>query len=62
MPQLIANVRSIFRNEIDKMMTPYRKSNPDFYNGYFAARVTVNRAATHAAPQKPIQPGPQPQT
>ena len=28
--ELIANVRSIFRNEIDKMMTPYKKSNPDF--------------------------------
>ena len=44
--ELIANVRSIFRNEIDKMMTPYKKSNPDFYSGYFAARITVNRAAS----------------
>jgi len=56
--ELIANVRSIFRNEIDKMMTPYKKSNPDFYNGYFAARVIVNRAATHAAPKKPTTPTP----
>jgi hypothetical protein len=55
---LIANVRSIFRNEIDKMMTPYKKSNPDFYNGYFAARVIVNRAASHAAPKKPTPPPP----
>ena len=45
LPQLIANVRGIFRNEIDKMMTLYRKANPDFYNGYFAARVIVNRAS-----------------
>ena len=55
--ELIANVRSIFRNEIDKIMTPYKKSNPDFYNGYFAARVIVNRAASHAAP-KPAPPPP----
>jgi len=39
-------VRSIFRNEIDKIMTPYKKSNPDFYSGYFAARAIVNRAAS----------------
>jgi len=53
--ELIANVRSIFRNEIDKMMTPYKKSNPDFYNGYFAARVIVNRAASQhkETPQPP---------
>ena len=57
LPKLIANARSIFRNEIDKMMTPYEKSNPDFFNGYFAARVIVNRAATHAAP-KPATPAP----
>ena len=55
--QLIANVRSIFRNEIDKMVTKFRKTNPDFYNGYFAARVIVNRAASHAAP-KPQPPSP----
>jgi hypothetical protein len=54
--EYIANVRGIFRNEIDKMMTPYKKSNPDFYNGYFAARVIVNRAASHAAPQPPPPP------
>ena len=58
--ELIANVRSFFRNEIDKIMTPYKKSNPDFYNGYFAARVIVNRAASHAAPKKPAPPPPNP--
>jgi len=31
----------------------FKKANSDFYNGYFAARVIVNRAATHAAPKKP---------
>ena len=47
LPQLIADVRSIFRNEIDKMATKKKASDPDFYNGYFAARVIVNRTATH---------------
>ena len=56
LPQLIANVRSIFRNEIDKMMTPFKKSNADFYNGYFAARVIVDRAATRPTPKQ--QPAP----
>jgi hypothetical protein len=55
---LIANARSIFRNEIDNMVTKFRKTNPDFYNGYFAARVIVNRAATHAAPKPPAAPQP----
>jgi hypothetical protein len=48
LPQLIANVRSIFRNEIDKMVTMKKRNNPDFYAGYFAARIIVNRAATFA--------------
>jgi hypothetical protein len=55
---LIANVRSIFRNEIDKMMTPFRKSNADFYNGYFAARVIIDRAASHVPAKKPPTPPP----
>jgi hypothetical protein len=58
LPQLIANVRSIFRNEIDKMVTKKKKANPDFYAGYFAARIIVNRAATHAAPKPPAPPAP----
>jgi hypothetical protein len=61
-PQLIRNVRSIFRNEIDKMMTPYKKTNTDFYNGYFAARVIINRKGTFPgpAPVEPPPPGPTP--
>jgi hypothetical protein len=37
------------RNEIDKMMTVFRKSNPDFYNGYFTARIVIDRSATRPA-------------
>jgi hypothetical protein len=36
----------------DKVMTPIRKPNPQFYAGYFAARVIVRRAATQT-PQSP---------
>ena len=58
LPTKIASVRSIFRNEIDKMATKKKKSDPDFYNGYFAARVIVNRAATQKP--KPAAPTPKP--
>lgn len=53
LPERITNVRSIFRNEIDKMMTPFKKSNSDFYGGYFASRVVVDRTGTHASPAAP---------
>jgi hypothetical protein len=49
LPETIGSVRSIFRNEIDKLMTAFRKPEPDFYKAYFAARTIVNRAATRAA-------------
>jgi hypothetical protein len=38
------------------MMTAFKKPSPDFYNGYFAARIIVDRAATHAAPKKDETP------
>jgi hypothetical protein len=57
---LIGATRSLFRNQLDKMMTPFRKSNPDFYAGYFAARVIVNRAATQAP--APAGPSPAPKS
>ncbi len=33
------------------MVTKFRKTNPDFYNAYFAARVILNRAPSQAAPK-----------
>jgi hypothetical protein len=36
------------------MMTRFRKSQPDFYQAYFAARVIIDRTGTHAGkPQTP---------
>jgi hypothetical protein len=60
LPEAIGTVRSIFRNELDKMMTAFKRSNPDFYNGYFAARVIVNRAATRTAAKKTEPPAAKP--
>lgn len=45
LPNAIRAVRSIFRNELDKLMTAFKKPEPDFYTGYFAARIIVDRAA-----------------
>lgn len=46
LPAAINAVRSIFRNEIDKLMSGFKKPSPDFYIGYFAARIIIDRAAT----------------
>lgn len=47
----IANVRSILRNRLDKQMTMYRRTNGEFYAGYLAARVIVDRG--NPAKKKP---------
>jgi len=57
LPEAISSVRSIFRNELDKLMSAFKKPEPDFYKAYFAARIIVNRAAT--IPKKP-EPAPAP--
>jgi vacuolar-type H+-ATPase subunit I/STV1 len=54
LPEAIDTVRSIFRNRIDKMMTGFKRTEPDFYKGYVASRVIVNHAAT--IPKKPAPP------
>ena len=45
LPDAITFVRSIYRNEIDKMMNRFKKSAPDFYQAYFAGRVIIDRTA-----------------
>jgi hypothetical protein len=54
LPAAIRLVRSIFRKELDKLMTGFKKPNPDFYNGYITARIIVDRAAT--IPPKAAEP------
>jgi hypothetical protein len=53
LPDALAFVRGIYRNELDKMMTRFKKKEPNFYSAYTVARIIVNRAATHAAPKTP---------
>ena len=49
LPETITSVRGIFRNEIDKMMEKFRRTSPDFYKAYFAARVIIDRTGSHAS-------------
>lgn len=57
LPEALTFVRSIYRNELDRMMTRFKTSSPDFYAAYFGARVIVDRAATHApTPPNPVPP------
>jgi hypothetical protein len=58
LPAAIVSVRSIFRNEIDKMIIPFRATDPDFYNAYSTARIIVNRAAKRPVPARPAPPAP----
>jgi hypothetical protein len=56
LPADINSVRSIFRTEIDKLITGFKKSSPDFYNAYFAARIIVDRPATIPAKEETAPP------
>jgi hypothetical protein len=52
----IRATRGIFRNRIDKMMRIFQKPNPEFYAGYLAARVIVDRPGTQGGPPSPPPP------
>ena len=54
LPQAISDNTSLLRNQLDKQMTKFKRTNPEFYGGYQAARVIVNRRSHHAA--KPPAP------
>jgi hypothetical protein len=55
LPDLISNLRSIFRRRLDRQMTTFKRKQPEFYAGYLAARVIVDRGGspskTPPAPQ-----------
>src|SRR5438128_11611808 len=46
---LIRDANNILRNQLDRMVNLFSRTNPDFVPSYKAARVIVDRAATHAA-------------
>ena len=41
---------SLLRKQLDKQMTKFKTTNPEFYAGYHAARSIVNRHRHHASP------------
>jgi hypothetical protein len=56
LPDLISHTTSILRNRLDKQMTKFRKSHPEFYAGYRSARVIVDRGGTGGPEQPPATP------
>ncbi len=56
---LIRDANNILRNQIDRLVNLFRRSNPDFVSGYQAARVIVDRVATHSS-KKPAPSVPKP--
>lgn len=47
---LLRDASGVLRNQIDKMMNLFRRTNSDFVVGYRGARVIVDRAATRKTP------------
>ena len=61
LPSLIRDASGILRNEIDRLVNLFRRTNPDFVAGYRTARAIVDRAASHKvtpAPGTSPQPNP----
>jgi hypothetical protein len=60
LPDLITAATNLLRDRLDKQMTKFRQSNPEFYAGYQSARVVVDRGGSASAPAKPPTPTPAP--
>ena len=54
----VRRTNGILRNQIDRMVSLFNRSNPDFVSGYQSARVIVDRAASHST--RPTAPPPTP--
>lgn len=59
LPPAVKTVTSLLRNNLDKEMLMFKKSNPDFYAGYVSARVIVDRGGRTVTPQPAPTPAPQ---
>ena len=49
LPGLTRRLRSILRRRLDRQMTLFKRPQPEFYAGYLAARVIVDRGHAPAA-------------
>lgn len=61
-PDLIRATKSLLRNQLDKQMTRFKKSHPEFFAGYRAARVIVDRGGSggNSSPAPAPTPPPAP--
>jgi len=53
LPGLISRLRSILRRQLDRQMTMFKRTNAEFYAGYLAARVIVDRGGSSPTPPTP---------
>jgi len=63
LPEMIGSVTSLLRSQLDKQLTKFRKSNPEFYAGYHAARMVMDRGGNSGARRTAsarVQPPPAP--
>ena len=56
---LVKNLRSVLHRQLDRLLLNFKKTHPEFYAGYLAARVLVDRG--HSAKKK-TPPSPPPPT
>ena len=55
-PDLIRDTKSLLRNQLDKQMTRFKKLQPEFFAGYRAARVIVDRGGSGGgSPRHPLR-------
>ncbi len=56
LPEAILAVRLLLRNRLDKLVTKFRKTHPEFVAGYESARVIVDRLGGGGAEKAPATP------
>ena len=49
LPKLVNEASDILKNRVDRLVSLFSRTNPDFVSGYESARVIVDRVATHKA-------------
>jgi len=47
LPRLVKETSDILKNRVDRLVSQFSRTNPDFVAGYERARAIVDRAATH---------------
>jgi hypothetical protein len=50
---LFLQVDDLLKNQLDRLMVPFRKSQPDFYASYQNARRIVNYGIRHKTTKEP---------